>query len=225
MSVLLEGHLAWAGTRVPETEMDADGPTFICQSTQVAAATVPLRWWDVRQYLEDCGSGNVRVVEMPGVFVPFVFELLVNAGLGLGAPLRFLYDLFQRLVGGTPYPWRPGAVEPGTKTPVAKLDLQPGEFVRIRKYQEILATLSAEGKNRGMGFDAEMVPFCGGTYRVLDRISRIINEKSGKMQHLQNECIILDGVTCQAYYARYRRFCPRGIYPYWREIWLERSLE
>ena len=27
---------------------------------------------------------------------------------------------------------------------------------------------------------------------------------------------------CEARYAKCRRFCPRGIYPYWREIWLER---
>jgi hypothetical protein len=68
-----------------------------------------------------------------------------------------------------------------------------------------------------------MVPYCGGTFRVLDRISRIINEKTGVMQRMKNECIVLDEVVCRACYAEHRRFCPREIYPYWREIWLERT--
>jgi hypothetical protein len=40
---------------------------------------------------------------------------------------------------------------------------------------------------------------------------------------MKNDCIVLDGVVCRACYAKNRRFCPRSIYPYWREIWLERA--
>ena len=54
-------------------------------------------------------------------------------------------------------------------------------------------------------------------------MSRIINEKAGKMQVLRNECITLEDVVCKGCYAKYRKFCPRSIYPYWREIWLERA--
>jgi hypothetical protein len=110
----------------------------------------------------------------------------------------------------------------GSKTPSATLNLQPGEVVRVRSYAAILATLDENSMNRGMYFDAEMVPFCGGTYRVLRRVRRIIDEKTGHIQHLKNECIVLEDVECRACYAKYRRFCPRAIYPYWREIWLER---
>jgi hypothetical protein len=39
------------------------------------------------------------------------------------------------------------------------------------------------------------------------------------MISLPRDCIILEDVTCQ---ADYHRFCPRRIYPYWREIWLRR---
>jgi hypothetical protein len=55
----------------------------------------------------------------------------------------------------------------------------------------------------------------------VDRITRIINEKTGKMQQLKNDCIMLEGVVCRAQYATKRRFCPRAIYAYWREAWLE----
>ena len=42
------------------------------------------------------------------------------------------------------------------------------------------------------------------------------------MQEMKSPCIILDSVLCQSKYSRCRMFCPRSIYSYWREIWLER---
>jgi hypothetical protein len=70
-----------------------------------------------------------------------------------------------------------------------------------------------------MSFDGEMLRYCGREARVLRRVERIIDEKSGRMLRLKNPCIVLDDVTCT---GAYHRQCPRGIYTYWREIWLER---
>jgi len=42
------------------------------------------------------------------------------------------------------------------------------------------------------------------------------------MVEMKNPCIILDNVVCQARYSSCRMFCPKSMYPYWREIWLER---
>lgn len=201
---------------------DGNDPTYVCQNTQVHAATLPLHWWDFRQYLEDYRSGNTRISKMLGSLMFFVAHTLAGSGLGIGSAVRWVYDAFQKLRGGVPYPWRRGQVPKGTKTPAHKLDLQPGELVRVKSYPEILATLDENGNNRGMWFDAEMVPFCGKTFRVEARVSRIINEKTGKMMHLKNECIMLQDVVCHACYAKFRKFCPRAIYAYWREIWLER---
>src|SRR4029077_667819 len=120
------------------------------------------------------------------------------------------------------FPRASGNIAEGQPTPSVGLDLQPGELVRVKSHQEILRTLTAGSKNRGMSWDAEMVPYCGGTYRVLKRVTRILDEKTGKMQDMKNPCIILDTVVCQARYSGCRMFCPRSIYPYWREIWLER---
>jgi hypothetical protein len=39
---------------------------------------------------------------------------------------------------------------------------------------------------------------------------------------LKKDCIMLDEVLCRACYAKHRKFCPRRIYPYWREVWLKR---
>jgi len=214
-----------AGTRAPGEPMNSANPTFVCQSTHLAYATQPLRWWDPRQYAEDLVSGNVRLSQMTAAFLFFIYHNLATAGLGFGSAMRWAYDRFQKLRGGTPYPWRWGKVRAGMRTPSAKLDLRPGETVRVKDYQDILETLDEESKNRGMYFDGEAVPFCNGTFRVLKRVEKIIDEKTGRMIKLKNDAIILDGVACQARYAKCRRFCPRSIYPYWREIWLERASE
>jgi hypothetical protein len=73
-----------------------------------------------------------------------------------------------------------------------------------------------------MFWDAELVPYCGNTYKVLRRVTKIISEQTGKMMEMHTPCIILDTVVCQAKYSACRMFCPRAMYPYWREIWLER---
>src|SRR5208283_1748926 len=115
-----------------------------------------------------------------------------------------------------------GTIPDDQPTPTVTLDLQPGELVRIKSHDEILKTLDTRNRNRGLYFDAEEVPYCGGTYRVLKRVRKIIHERTGKMLVMKTPCFILDSVVCQSRYSECRLFCPRSIYSYWREIWLER---
>jgi hypothetical protein len=42
------------------------------------------------------------------------------------------------------------------------------------------------------------------------------------MVELKNEAVTLDGVVCSGDLSLRRWFCPRAIYPFWRECWLER---
>ena len=211
-----------AGTRKP-SEPGKSGRAFVCQATQVPAATEPLAWWEWRQYLEDLTSRNVSLDRMARGFLYMFFQhRVLTFKYRLVPLLRWLYDRVQSLRGGVPYPRRRGEIPKGKPTPTLKLDLQPGEWVRVKSYQEILATCDESDRNRGMKFDAEMVPYCGRTFRVLKRATKILNEKTGELQELTNPCIILDGVVCQSRYSECRLFCPRSIYPYWREIWLER---
>ena len=60
-----------------------------------------------------------------------------------------------------------------------------------------------------------------GMVSVVDDRYRI--EKTGQMLHFKNPCIVLEQVYCGGEMSKYRLFCPRAIYPYWREIWLERT--
>jgi hypothetical protein len=102
------------------------------------------------------------------------------------------------------------------------LNLQPGELVRVKSHEEILRTLDTASKNRGLQWDAELVPYCGKTYRVANRVHNVIDEKTGRMVRMKNPSILLESVVCQARYSPCRMFCPKSTYAYWREIWLER---
>ena len=210
-----------AGTQ-RSREVGTDGPIYVCQATELSAATRPLGWWKGWQYVEDYTSGNVRLPELAKGLAHRAYQNLVNLGIGLGAPLRWFYDFLQGLRGGTPYPHRNGRIPLGETTPTTRLDLRAGDVVRVKSYADILATCDRSNRNRGMRFDPEMVPYCGGTYRVLKRVTRIIDEMTGRMATLSNACIVLQGVVCRGRYSQCRLFCPRSIYPYWREIWLER---
>ena|ERR1700722_190061 len=196
--------------------------TYMCQATQLPYATTNLEWWDVRQYVEDYWSGNVGLWAILCGSVYSIYYALTEAGVGVGRPMRWFYDKFYPLWRGTPFPRKRGSIPSGAPTPVQTLDLQPGELVRIKTHDEVLKTLNTTSRNRGLYWDAEEVPYCGGTYRVLRRLERIVNEKTGKMLEMKTPSVILDNVICQSRYSNCRMFCPRSIYPYWREIWLER---
>jgi hypothetical protein len=187
-----------------------DAETFSCQATELLrAAPTRLPPWDLTQYVEDVRSGNTGVLAMiRTVLVGLFNEYQDFSRRFVPRPLR--------IHGGKRFPFLDGAL---TKTPLERLDLQPGELVRVKSKEAIVATLDTDNRNRGMTFDAEMLKYCGRQARVLRRVSRIIDEPTGKMMELRNHCIILEDVICT---SDYHRLCPRGIYPYWREIWLER---
>lgn len=201
----------------PET----GAPVYSCQATQLPYFTTDLSWWDIRQYIEDYRSGNVGLRRMIAGLVYSLYYNLSEAGIGIGAPMRWLYDKLAPLWTKTRFPRHAGPIPAGRPTPTGTRNLQPGEVVRVKSHEEILATLNEESRNRGLRWDAEMVPYCGGTYRVLKRVTKIINERTGRMQEIKNPCMILDSVVCQSRYSACRMFCPRSIYSYWREIWLD----
>jgi hypothetical protein len=72
-----------------------------------------------------------------------------------------------------------------------------------------------------MGYHPEMSPHCGKTFRIEQRVRKLINEKTGQLVELKNSCLVLEGASCAGRYSRPLN-CPRACPPYWREIWLER---
>ena len=209
-------------TRADDRRLGAE-PCYSCQATELRKYTTPLPWWDARQYVEDYTSGNASLGKiMRGfIYLGYFYGTLAKS-VKYGGPARWVYDRFQTLWGGLPYPRHRGTISAGEPAPIADLNLQAGDFVRIKPYEEILKTLNTTNKNRGLHFDGEMAPYCGRIYRVRGRVERFIDEKTGYMTRLKTPAVILDGVVCQARYSNHRMFCPRAILSWWREVWLER---
>lgn len=196
---------------------EAGEPTWRCQITQLLEATTPLSPRDPAQYLRDWVGGNVSL----GLLLQIaVLRLLTQLVWGRGFRLKVrIYDVVARAFGQPPWPFHPG--RGAGPAPLERLDLKPGDWVEVKSHDEILATL--RGRNhRGLSFAPEMVRYCGGTYRVRARVEKILDEGSGRMLHMKNDCIVLEDVVCQSECSHGRLFCPRAIYPYWREIWLRR---
>ncbi len=181
-----------------------DGATeevWRCQATEALAATEPLKTSNPGQYWRELKTGNVGALHfLRAMAYGAFFEFAVRSGRKRRMPL----------LGNGDTPDRP------------PLDLAPGDVVRVRSPDEIRATLDSRGLNRGLSFDREMLPHCGRTYRVQARVRRIVDDRTGRIIEIKRDCIILEGVVCSGERTVGCWFCPRAIYSYWREAWLER---
>ncbi|MFI6455603.1 hypothetical protein ACIBF6_29055 [Streptosporangium amethystogenes] len=187
---------------------------FSCQATELLrAAPTCLPFKDVGQYVADVRTGNVGVPWMLRSFLVGLFNRFQQAS-------RRLLPRWLWIRGGLRWGFVRGKA--GPTTPTRTLDLRPGELVRVRSKEEILQTLNDDLLNRGMGFEEEMSRYCGHVARVSARVERCLDEKTGRMLHMKNPCIVLDGVICA---GAYNVSCPREFVPFWREIWLERVEE
>ena len=189
---------------------DAEGrQLYRCSATEALRASRPLSTLDPRQYVADIRTGNASLRDVLKVGV----QMVINKYQGLSRKL----PKKMRVAHGRPYPFVFG-VEEGGRTPPAGLDLQLGERVRVRSRDEVFETLNENQKNRGLWFDAEMMPYCDEESTVKERVERIIDETNGRMLKLR-DCLMLERFVCQ---GKYHRLCPRSDYAYWREGWLER---
>ncbi len=74
------------------------------------------------------------------------------------AASRRILPHWLRIKGGLTYPF---IVTAGHSTPPVTLDLEPGDWVRVKSAEEIGKTLDANQRNRGLYFDREMIRYCG----------------------------------------------------------------
>jgi len=200
-------------TAATQTGTNEAGQTlFSCQATELLRASKGLLpWWEPSQYVQDVTSGNSTVPRVIRALLVGLFNRFQRANARL-------LPRFCLVRGCKRYPFIEGRATSGS-TPIGSLGLQPGEIVEIKSREEIFATLDEEDKTQGLRFDSEMLKYCGRRARVLRRIEKIIDEKTGRMLTIKRDCVILEGVICA---GEYHRSCPRAIYPYWREAWLRR---
>jgi hypothetical protein len=185
------------------TSQPSDPALFRCQATEARRATTQLHDLDLRQYVREVNCGNVTARELARV-----------ALLAIPWELR---RVLRHPAGQLPH------ASSETRDKPERLDLQPGEWVEVRSAVEIARTLDSRNTNRGLYFSApEMAAFCGKRYRVRKRIRFIIDEPTGRMLKMKNDCIVLEGMVCRGDRSVGRWLCGREILPYWRESWLKR---
>ena len=175
-----------------------DGTRFICQSSELRQATFEV---SKVQRLQQCLRAVWSDPRGP-------LAMLRRIGVGLW------YKLLRRFRTTLPQ----GNLK---QTPTEALQLRPGEVVEVKPLEEILATLDAKGRNRGLQFDLLLSPYCRRKYRVRERLDRMIMEPLGEMREVHNT-VTLEGMTCQCTYTAVGG-CPREELVYWREIWLKRA--
>jgi len=194
---------------------DVDGckaGNYRCQATELFRATARVGTKDPRVYLRELLSGNVT----PGRFLRVM-------------PRAFLDEVRYKLgrlpeATGKPVVRRTAPVpEPKAEAAPEGLGLQAGDWVQVKSIEEIVATLDDGGKNRGLWFDREMIPYCGKVFRVRQRIQRFIHEATGRMIEMKRDAVTLEGAVCSGERSLGRWLCPRAILPFWREAWLRRA--
>jgi hypothetical protein len=197
--------LAQAGTRTVRETGGQRAEVWRCQATEALSATEPLKTSNLAQYWRELTNGNFGLLRFIFISVRgFPMEIARRVGLLKPLPLK-----------GS------GSQSAATK----RLDLRPGDLVKVRSPDEIEVTLDKRGHNLGLSFDREMLPYCGRTFRVKDKVRQIIDDKTGRMLKIPRDCLILEGVVCSGERSPGTWFCPRQIYPYWREAWLSRVEE
>lgn len=176
--------------------MSAPGRYF-CQSTEIDRATQPLtRGRIIHKCVSEVLSGSRGVLEMMGMVLMPIWRYYV-AGK------------FERRI-------KAGTLK---QTPVANLNLKPGELVQIKSEKEILTTLDRFARHRGLSCDRGMRTFCGGTYQVKGKLERMISESTGEMRQVEST-VLLEGLKCLCRWNHVGG-CPREDYMYWCEIWLK----
>lgn len=188
----------WLESRMRLT-VDGAESLYRCQATELKKAGKPLQWWKPAQYVRDLRSGQVPLARLVLPFGYMAISKLRKSFTGKGFP-----DVC-------------GTLE---KTPSEKLDLREGDCVVVKSREEIVATLDTTGRNRGLTFEAAMLRYCGERYRVLCRVERVIDERTGKLRQMREPAVILKDVVCNSDYGG---VCSRSNYLFWREIWLRRA--
>lgn len=132
---------------------------------------------------------------------------------GIGAALRGPLGLIAASLRSKQ---GPDVAVPGARARET-LGLRPGEWVEVKSEAEILATLDANRKCRGLSFTEDMRSCLGKRYPVLKRVERIYLEEARQNRSLKNT-VILEGAHCSG--AGFD--CDRYCYHFWREAWLRR---
>jgi hypothetical protein len=90
-------------------------------------------------------------------------------------------------------------------------------MVEVRREQEILRTLDADGKLDGLPFMPEMLGFCGKRYRVRARAHKACDTIDWQQYRRMENAVHLEELRCD---GAAHGGCQAGCLLYWKEAWL-----
>ena len=168
---------------------------YSCQATELLrAAPTCLPFRDLGQYVQDVSSGNVGVLAVLRAFGIGLFNRMQNVSKKvLPRRLWFRDGLRWRFLKG-------GVLG---RTPTGKLDLQPGELVRIKSKDDILATARRKPAQPRHGFRRRNVALlradcrCSGQGRALHRREDGPNADHEEPVHRSGERLVRGGLQRQ----------------------------
>jgi len=188
-------------SRIKESDLIAlaqQDDQFVCQVSEIIAASEPLPWWEPKQYALDLLHNRTPFRRwLKSLAIAFYNKLAHVSG-----------RKSWRFIAG------PGTYN-GTRS---NLNLQPGDVVRVKTLDQIRQTLDPAGKHQHLLFAPSMSEFCSSEMRVQKRVERITLEGSRRQRQVK-DTVLLEGATCDGVC---HRLCPRQSLLFWRECWLEK---
>jgi hypothetical protein len=171
---------------------------FACQYTSVVAASTSMPKWSLRRDLIPLLRGNVSVKAFVVALLTWEFNWIQNKRGGIAFPAMTNSGL--------------------AKMPVVEKGIQVDRAVSVLSMDAIASTLDVTSRNRGLWFDREMIKHCRQPGKVLDRVEKIIDDRTRRMVPMKTACIILEDVVAS---GEFLHFCPQQEYLFWREAWLD----
>lgn len=95
----------------------------------------------------------------------------------------------------------------------------PGDQVRVRRKDQIQATLNHWNELKGCSFLPEMWQYCETIQKVLKPVKRFVDERDCRVKSTKG-VYLLEGVMCQGF--ELYGACDRACLYFWREEWLEK---
>jgi hypothetical protein len=180
-------------------QFGTQAPRYVCQLTQLHAASRPIRKWSLTNFMLPLISGNVA----PAAFV-----------VGW---LTHIFDQLQHLRQGVGFPAFEHAQHPRRHEEAL---LEPGDQVMVRSSAEIRATLNDKFMHRGLWFEPDMLKHCGDRFCVDAEIKRVIDIVTGEMLTMKTPAYVLRDV----YFSGERQLFNAQHDPlFWRAAWLRRA--
>jgi hypothetical protein len=174
-------------------------PRYLCQLTQLQAASRPIDEWNAINTLRPLVAGNVT----PAAF--------------LVGWLTYLFNIIQHLRHGVTFPIFEPAAEATAREDIL---FDTGDRVMVRSSAEIRSTLDDQLMHRGMWFEPDMFKYCGGHYRVRSRVKQVIDIVSGEMRTIKTPSYLLDDVR---FSGERQLFNAQHEPLFWRGVWLQRD--